>query len=144
MKKQIITGVICGGIGLLGGFKLLERVIIKELKSDNFKREMDKQFNERFGKSHRGVYRSFYKGNNKREVDDLIFETRTDAMEALDKLQECINTYGFVSRADMYDIAGGHSNFTDNGYGWTDISTAEIKMNDKGYSIKMPEATKLK
>ena len=144
MKKQIITGVICGGIGLLGGFKLLERVIIKELKSDNFKREMDKQFNERFGKSHRGVYRSYYKGNSKREVDNLIFETRTDAMEAIDKLEELIKLYGCISRADMYDIAGGHCNFTDNAYGWTDISTAEIKMNEKGYLLKMPRATKLK
>ena len=72
--------------------------------------------------------------------DDIILETRGEAEEVLDRMNELIDTYGIVSVADMYDLVGISCNYTDNKYGWTNIRNAEpIRVRD-GYMLKLPKA----
>ena len=72
--------------------------------------------------------------------DDIILETRGEAEEVLDRMNELIDTYGIVSDADMYDLVGISCNYTDNKYGWTNIRNAEpIRVRD-GYMLKLPKA----
>ena len=52
--------------------------------------------------------------------------------------------YGIARVADLYDLVGERHEYTDNDYGWTNISNAEavrVRTEDGyGYAIKMPRA----
>ena len=75
--------------------------------------------------------------------DDIIFESRGEAEEVLDRMDELIDTYHAVSVADMYDLAGLSCDYTDNKYGWTSLRSADIVRVSGGYMIKLPRATAL-
>ena len=51
-----------------------------------------------------------------------------------------MDTYGLVRVADLYDLVGITGNYTDNKYGWTNITRAEIVRTRDGFMIKMPRA----
>lgn len=72
--------------------------------------------------------------------DDVILDSRGEAEEVLTRMDELIDTYGNVSVADLYDLVGKSSEYTDNKYGWTNIRNAEpIRVRD-GYMLKLPKA----
>ena len=72
--------------------------------------------------------------------DDIILDSRGEAEEGLTRMDELIDTYGNVSVADLYDLVGKSSEYTDNKYGWTNIRNAEpIRVRD-GYMLKLPKA----
>ena len=74
------------------------------------------------------------------DYDDIILETRGEAEEVLERMNELLDTYDTVSVADLYDLVGKSCNYTDNKYGWTNIRNAEpIRVRD-GYLLKMPKA----
>lgn len=76
--------------------------------------------------------------------DDVILETRGDAEEVLDKLNEIIDVYQIASVADLYDLVGITGNYTDNKYGWTNLSNADVVRTRDGYQLKLPRALPLK
>lgn len=72
--------------------------------------------------------------------DDIILDSRGEAEEVLTRMDELIDTYGNVSVADLYDLVGKSSEYTDNKYGWMNIRNAEpIRVRD-GYMLKLPKA----
>ena len=74
------------------------------------------------------------------DYDDIVLESRVEAEEVLQRMDELIETYGIVSVADLYDLVGKTCNYTDNKYGWTNIRNAEpVRVRD-GYLLKMPNA----
>lgn len=76
--------------------------------------------------------------------DDIVVETRGEAEEVLDRMDELVETYGHVSVADLYDLVGKTCQYTDNNYGWTNVRNAEpIRVRD-GYLLKFPKVTPLK
>lgn len=102
----------------------------------------------------RPSYRSYYDERNSRDVrpqvrnvysfDDVILDNRADAEEVLDSMGDIIESYGVVSVADMYDLVGVSTNYTDNKYGWTDLRTAHVERDrNGGYYIKLPKALPL-
>ena len=104
--------------------------------------------------SMRPSYRSFYEDKNSRDYrpqtrtvysfDDIILDSRADAEEVLDSMGDIIESYGVVSVADMYDLVGEVSKYTDNKYGWTDLRTAHVERDRSGgYYIKLPRALPL-
>ena len=71
--------------------------------------------------------------------DDIVLDSRGEAEEVLTRMDELIDTYGNVSVADLYDLVGKSSEYTDNKYGWTNIRNAEpIRVRD-GYMLKLPK-----
>lgn len=75
------------------------------------------------------------------DFDDIILETRGEAEEVLERMDELIETYSFASVADLYDLVGITCDYTDNKYGWTNIRNAEpIRVRGGGYMLKMPKA----
>ena len=109
---------------------------------------------KRSGYSSGVSYRSYYDDRREREsdrysstrtrtgysYDDIVLETRSEAEEVIQRMDELIDTYGVVSVADMYDLVGVSCNYTDNKYGWTNIRSAEpVRVRD-GYIIKLPKA----
>lgn len=72
--------------------------------------------------------------------DDIILDSRGEAEEVLSQMDNLIDMYGNVSVADLYDLVGKSSEYTDNKYGWTNIRNAEpIHVRD-GYMLKLPKA----
>lgn len=72
--------------------------------------------------------------------NDIVLDTRSEAEEVLNHMDDIIETYGVVRVADFYDLCGVTGNFTDNSYGWSNISTAKIEHTRDGFVIKMPRA----
>lgn len=73
--------------------------------------------------------------------DDIILESRGEAEEVLTRMDELIDTYGFVTVADLYDLVGMTCNYTDNKYGWTNLRTAEpVRVRGGDYMLRLPKA----
>ena len=74
------------------------------------------------------------------DYDDIILDTRREAEEVLDRMQDLIDTYGMVSVADLYDLVGISGIYTDNKYGWTHLRSADVQRVRDGYLLKLPKA----
>ncbi len=70
--------------------------------------------------------------------DDIALDSRKEAEEVLERMDELIDKYGIVSVADYYDLVGETGSYTDNKYGWTTLRTAEVIRVREGYMIKLP------
>lgn len=75
------------------------------------------------------------------DYEVLTFETRGEAEAIRDGMDDVIERYGFVTVADMYDMAQLTAPFTANKYGWTNIRNAEVVRSRDGYVIKLPKAS---
>lgn len=74
-------------------------------------------------------------------IDDIIVPTRGEAEEVITRMDELIESYGVVSVADFYDLVGvNDTNYTNNKYGWTNITSAQPVRVGDGYKIKLPKA----
>lgn len=75
--------------------------------------------------------------------DDVILETRGEAEEVLSHMVDLTIDYGVASVADLYDLVGITSNYTDNKFGWYDLGRAEVKRVRDGYLLDLPRTTTL-
>ena len=74
------------------------------------------------------------------DYDDIVFESRGEAELVREQMVDMIERYGFVTVADMYDMADLTSPYTSNKYGWTNIRSAEAVRVRDGYILKLPKA----
>lgn len=81
-------------------------------------------------------YRDAYYRKN---VDNILFDSRETAENVLEESKEIINKYGFVTIADMYDLAGLDAPYTGQKYGWVDLKEAKIIRVRQGYELVLPE-----
>lgn len=101
-------------------------------------------------------YRSYYdSGNSSRrensdtrvrsrfDYDDLIFDSRGEAEAVRKKMEDVVDRYGFVSVADMYDMADLTAPYTASKYGWTSVRNSEVVRINGGYIIKLPSVVPL-
>lgn len=75
---------------------------------------------------------------SRHDFRNIIIESRGEAEDVLGHLADLIEDYGVASVADYYDLLGIESAFTDNNYGWTNISSAYVQRVRQGYSINLP------
>lgn len=83
---------------------------------------------------------SEYRARSRFDYDDLIFDSRGECEAVREQMVDVIDTYGFVTVADMYDMADLPAPYTSSKYGWTNISTAETVRVRDGYVLKLPKA----
>lgn len=78
------------------------------------------------------------------QVDNLIFETKPDAMEVIEYLAETIDRHGQVSVADLYSSVGIKTQYTDERWGWTTLDAFEVRLSREGWIIasQSPEPIK--
>lgn len=74
----------------------------------------------------------------------VTLDSYGDAQLVLDKMEEMLETQGYVSIADMYECVDASCPYTYNYYGWTDISKAKIVEDGGEYWIKLPSAYQIK
>ena len=80
------------------------------------------------------------------KLSDISFASRADATEVLDFMYEFLEKYDAVSIADFYELSGlaSHSDYTDNNWGWTDLSGVKITVGSDGARIKFPQPERIK
>lgn len=74
------------------------------------------------------------------DYNDIIFETRGDAERVRSQMMDIIDTYGFVTVADLYDLSDLDAPYTSNKYGWRSLRSAESVRGRDGYLLKLPKA----
>lgn len=80
-----------------------------------------------------------YRSNSRYSFEDIILETRGEAEDVLDRLDELIDMYSMVRVSDLYDLVGISGEYTDNKYGWTSLANARVEpVRGGGYMLKMP------
>ena len=93
-----------------------------------YERDRDRDYDR--SRTRRSVY----------DYDDIILDTRGEAEDVLNRMDDLIDAYGMVSVADLYDLVGISGNYTDNKYGWTNLRNAEVRRTRDGYLLKLPKA----
>lgn len=72
--------------------------------------------------------------------NDIVIPTRGEAEDVLDSLYDLIDRYQVASVADFYELVGVTGEFTDNNYGWTDLTGTDFDRVSDGYMIRLPKA----
>lgn len=97
-------------------------------------------------------YQNIFSGNNSRQnreistrasathnFDEVILDSREEADDVLEALDETIKEFGVVTVADLYDLVGITGNWADNQWGWTDLRDAQVRLIRGGkYVINLP------
>lgn len=94
-------------------------------------------------------YRSYYEDRSRRpsretsrrrpRVDDILLESRQEADAVLGNMVDIINEFEVVSVADLYQMVGIHTEFTDNNFGWDNLNAAYVERTRGGYRIHLPK-----
>lgn len=95
-------------------------------------------------------YRS--RGSDRREsrqskpsnVEDLVFDTRGDAVDVIEYVAEQIEAYGQVSVADLMSSVGIQPRYTDERWGWTTTDAFEIRQIREGWLVSADRPEPLK
>ena len=74
---------------------------------------------------------------------EIVLDTKEESNNVISEVKEIIDKYGFASVADLYEICGVLANYTDNEYGWIDVSGAYSKKVMGGYSPMFPESVRI-
>lgn len=135
--KKLVSDIVKDGIEMILYGTAGQRKRTNGLRADyvSYDRFSDRRDNRDLGSSRRS---SSYR------YDEIVLDSRGDAEEVLDKMDEIIDAYGMVSVADLYEIVGMKSEHTDNKYGWTNIRNAEPTRTRDGYVLNLPKVTPLK
>lgn len=131
--KKAISDIVTDGIDMIlyggsGGGKKSKSSSRVSYRSYYDDRRDDRRDRDRF--ESRGRF----------DYDDIVFESRGEAELVREQMVELIERYGFVTVADMYDMADLTAPYTANKYGWTNIRNAEAVRVRDGYILKLPKA----
>lgn len=78
------------------------------------------------------------RGRAMHDFDEIVLETRADAETVIDRMYDLLSTYNVVSVSELYELVGITANFTDNKYGWTDLSGTGVVKVRGGYLLNLP------
>lgn len=130
--KKAISDIVTNGIDML---------LYGEPRSKSKSRESKTSYTKYYNDRDRDYDRpSRSRGRYGYDYDDIILDTRREAEEVLDRMDDLIDNYGMVSVADLYDLVGISGNYTDNKYGWTNLRSADVQRVRDGYLLKLPKA----
>lgn len=104
----------------------------------------------------RTSYTRYYEDRDRREsrdsrrdegrsgYEDIIFDSRNDAEDVLCRMFEVIDKYDAISVQDLYEMVGKRSVYTDDYWGWEDLTNASVSRIHEGYLLKLPRPKYLK
>lgn len=133
--KDAIEDIVTNGIRIVLRGETGARKTGSNASRVSYSRYYDRRDEDRFARENRASVRySYY---------DITLESRGEAEDVISRMEEIIETYGFVRVADLYDLVGITGDYTDNNYGWTNISSAEPVRVRNGYMLRLPRAIPL-
>lgn len=137
--KKAISDIVTNGIDIIlygGGGQSSNRRSTRDRVS--YSSYYDSRDNDEYKYSSRPTRASYR--NEDYVPYEITLESRREAEEVMDMMDELLGTYGVVRVADMYDLVGMTGRYTDNKYGWTDLRNSSIVRVRDGYLLKMPRA----
>lgn len=75
----------------------------------------------------------------KGDIKEFIFAERGEAEKVLDTLTDIIVEYKAASVADLCSLVGVTGEWTDNKWGWVDLSDSSVKRVHGGYALDLPK-----
>lgn len=75
---------------------------------------------------------------NNHRFDEILLDSRGEAEMVLDTMQDLISRFQWVSIPEFYSMVDVTAEFTDEKWGWTNISTAQIRPSRGKYAILLP------
>lgn len=75
---------------------------------------------------------------NNHNFDELVIGSRIEAESIIDSLRLLIEKYDVATVTDFYKCVGVTSDFTDNNWGWYDLSGAAVVRIPEGYLVDLP------
>lgn len=79
------------------------------------------------------------------DFDEIILPTRVEADQVLERMFDLLDKYEIVTVADLYDLVGVDSNYTDEKYGWEDLRGADVdRLSRGGYLLDLPRPEPLR
>lgn len=69
---------------------------------------------------------------------DIYFQTREEALMVLETMNEVVDQYDAVTLADLYEMCGMSSSYTDNKQGWTFVKNGEVRHTRNGWVLNLP------
>lgn len=77
--------------------------------------------------------------SSKSNYSNIIVASRAEAEDVLGVLQDLVaSEYGQATVADLYELVGVTSEYTDNKWGWMDLRSANVRRVRDGYQINLP------
>ena len=119
----VFTSGMCLGAGIVG---------VNILKNKNFMEYIKRKVTD-------GIEKVLFEDNNSNFIELQCYSIE-ECYRIKDEMVEIIDQYGFVTVADMYDMADLPAPYTSSKYGWTNIRTAETIRGRDGYVLKLPKA----
>ena len=130
--KKALCDIVTDGINML---------LYGDTKTGYRRSNADKFSYSSISRDTRAVRDSRYPTTNSiYSYDDIVLATRGEAEDVLDRMCELLDVYKTVTVADLKDLVGITPIYTDNKYGWTNLSTAETVRIRDGYMLKLPRA----
>lgn len=72
--------------------------------------------------------------------DEIILESRGEAEQVIETLFEMVSQYQQATVADLYELVGITSAYTDNKYGWTDMRGSGVQhVRGGAYLLNLPK-----
>lgn len=130
--KKAISDVVTNGIDMI--------LYGETGRSSSGRKSSKVSYTKYYDDRERGYERDYRRVRRGYEFEDIFLETRGEAEEVLNRMEDLIDNYGIVSVADLYDLVGITGNYTDNKYGWTNLRNARIERARDGYYLNLPKA----
>ena len=80
----------------------------------------------------------FSTNRRRHNIDDILLTSREEAEKVVERLIDVIDTYDCASIADLYELVGFPSSYTDNQWGWFYMHPVNIRQVREGYLIDLP------
>lgn len=78
------------------------------------------------------------------DFDEVVLDSRSEAIAVVEDLIARVIRYGAASVADLYDLVGVTGSFADQRWGWTDLSTADVRQSRGGWLLDLPQPEPLR
>jgi len=137
--KDMVTDAVSQGF---------ERMIYGETRSSvrrnrpssAFGNTQHTNYNARYAPNQRHDNRPTTNRRTRAPFDDIVIPSRSEAIDVLHALNEEIGKYEVVSVRALYEMVGLEFHFTDEKFGWSDLSSAGIRRVSNGYLLDLPRA----
>lgn len=73
----------------------------------------------------------------------IVIADRSEAENVIASLEMVVDQYNFARVSDLYDLVGITGNFTDDRWGWNDLSTARTQSVRGGWLLVLPQTIPL-
>lgn len=146
--KQTISDVVTGGV---------ERALFGESAGRRSGRTRYTSYSSRvsYNTTRRGEYdspteparRLSARARNTFDFSEILLEDRVECVEVIERLRDILDRYDQATVADLYDLCGISTKYTDQYWGWSrpeHLRDATYRRVRDGYVLQIPEPMELR